>query len=265
LREAAEAARELAREGARVALEHAGKVTARDKGGNLGPVTEADYAIERVVVAGLRARFPRDPILSEESPDGVDLRARRLWCVDPLDGTREFLERLPGPSVMVGLLLDGEPVAGAIAVPGPGWLFWGHRGGGAHAEIGGAGVPVALPHAACLAEATALHSRRHDSRRVRAVMERLRPARTVAVGGVGYKVCSLLRGEGHLYCHPGSGVAWWDTVAPVAVFRAAGGFVANAQGSPLRYEGSYDHATGVLFAVPELAAEAVGRLTSTSS
>jgi 3'-phosphoadenosine 5'-phosphosulfate (PAPS) 3'-phosphatase len=265
LREAAEAARDLAREGACVALQFAGKVTARDKGHNRGPVTEADLAVERVLVEGLRARRPADAVLSEESPEGADLDAPRLWCVDPIDGTREFLAGAPGPSVMAGLLVGGEPVAGAIAILDPAALFWGWRGGGAFAEVGGVTLPVRLPRVAKMEEAVALHSRRHATRRVRAAMESLRPARTIPVGGVGYKVACILRGDGHLYFHPNGGVAWWDSVAPAAVMLAAGGFVSDGRGRPLVYAGDYAHEDGLLFAVPDIAAEAVRRLTSTSS
>lgn len=265
LREAAEVARDLVREGARVALRFAGKVTARDKGANRGPVTEADLAVERVLLDGLRARFPDDAVLSEESPDGADLGAPRLWCVDPLDGTREFLARTPGPAVMVGLLLRGDPVAGAIAIVDPVAVFWGWRGGGAFAEVGGVTLPVRLPRVATIEEAVAFHSRRHATRGVRAAMESLRPGRTVAVGGVGYKVACILRGDGHLYYHPDGGVAWWDSVAPAAVMLAAGGFVSDGRGRQLAYARGYAHEDGLLFAVPEIAAEAVRRLTSTSS
>jgi len=234
-----------------------GKVTARDKGGNRGPVTEVDLAVERAIVPRLRALFPGDAVLSEESPDGVDLGARRLWCVDPLDGTKEYLDGAPGPTVMVGLLVEGEPAAGAIALPVGGAVFWGWRGGGVRA---GGGAPVALAPLADPSRAVVVHSARHAARRVEAAVRKLRPLRTVAVGGVGFKATRLLCGEAHLYLHPGSGVSWWDSVAPAALLLAAGGTATTEAGDPLRYAAGPGHRGGLLFAVPGLLAPALARL-----
>jgi len=237
-----------------------GKVTPRDKGGNQGPVTEADLAVERHLLARLRSLFPADAILSEESPEGVDLSARRLWCVDPVDGTREFIDGVPGYSVMIGLLLDGEPVAGAIAVPEEETLFWGWRGGGAHGERAGSGSEVRLASLTDPSHAVMIHSARHESRKVKAAVQKIRPLRTVAAGGVGYKASRILLGQAHLYFHPGSGVCWWDSVAPAAILLAAGGTATTTAGERIRYVDGPGHDAGLLFAVPALLQPALARL-----
>ncbi len=82
------------------------------------PVTAADHAANDVIVAGLRDAFPDDAILSEESRDDRSrLDTRRVWIVDPLDGTKEFLARNGEFSIMIGLVVDGEPVLGAVYRP----------------------------------------------------------------------------------------------------------------------------------------------------
>ncbi len=131
LKEAAEAARDLVNAGARVALGYRDRITAQEKEAGTGLVTEADRALDDQIVAALRARFPQDEILSEESPPDLDLAAPRIWCVDPLDGTREYVEGLPEYAVMAGLLVEKQPAAGAFAIPELGAVFWGWRGGGA--------------------------------------------------------------------------------------------------------------------------------------
>ncbi|MGH7162057.1 MAG: 3'(2'),5'-bisphosphate nucleotidase CysQ family protein, partial [Planctomycetota bacterium] len=235
LREAAETARELVREGAEVARAMQGKVTARDKGGSEGPVTEADLAVERVLLEGLRARAPGEMVLSEESPPPAPIDTRRLWCVDPVDGTREYLQGLPEYAVMIGLLRDGRPAAGAMALPGCGQVFWGWEGGGAFVEEGGRERRIELAAPGDAASTVAIHTRTHEPSRVRAELAKRGITRMIEAGGVGYKVAQLLLGRAHLYLHPRGGTAWWDSVGPAAILLAAGGAVATASGAPLVY------------------------------
>lgn len=249
---AAEFARDLVARAAPVAHAMQGKVSHREKGGGDGPVSEADYAIERILLDGLRERFPLDPVLSEESAPPEHVHVPRLWCIDPLDGTREYLQGLPEYAVMVGLLLEGRPAVGAMALPGTGEVFWGGEGIGAWRGAD----PLALPAAPPLARATAIHSRKHRGPRLQAALRRLGVGSTIAAGGVGYKVAQILNGRAHLYVHPRGGVQWWDSVAPAAILLAAGGGFATGRGRPMRYEGGLLHAEGLLFTAPGLGAEA---------
>ena len=138
----AETARDLAREAIRLASGLQGRVAVRDKGGGHGPVTEADLAVEKLLLEKLALAFPRDPVLSEETRAEVHLPVRRIWCVDPIDGTREYVNGLEEYAVHVGLLEDGNPVAGAVALPG--CLIWGGRGGVRISAATGEGVEALL-------------------------------------------------------------------------------------------------------------------------
>jgi 3'(2'),5'-bisphosphate nucleotidase len=86
------------------------------------PVTEADLASERVIVAMLTSAFPDIPVVSEETvPEaGFESPAARFWLVDPLDGTREFVARNGEFAVLIGLVEDGHPVLGVIHGPAVG-------------------------------------------------------------------------------------------------------------------------------------------------
>jgi len=257
LRREAEIARDLVAEAGRVAKSMQATATGRDKGGGLGPVTEADLACERVILEGLGREFPGDAIVSEETRNGgAPGGARRIWCVDPIDGTREYADGLPEYACMIGLLVDGAPAAGALSLPADGTLFWGWRGGGVWMD----GARVTLPRLTDPSRAIAIHSRSHQSARLKEALRRLAPARTVPAGSIGYKVGWLLSGRAHLYLHPKGGTMWWDSVGPAALVMAAGGSASDATGTPLDYTAALDHPDGLLFCVPGLAEAALARM-----
>lgn len=244
-REAAEFARDLVRKAGEVVASMQSSAVARDKGGSLGPVTDADFASEAILLAGIRRRYPDDAILSEESEQEVDVTAPRIWCVDPLDGTREYAKGLGEYAVMAGLLVDHEPVAGALAVPSAGSVYWGWRGGGAFRD----GERLTLQEAAGLEQAIAIHSRSRKNG-VREKLDLLGVTNSIEAAGCGFKVAQILEGHAHLYLHARAGITWWDSVAPAAVFLAAGGQVTDSSGAPLAYRDEINHRTGLIFAVP---------------
>jgi len=250
----AEIARDLAREASGLAARLQGRVAVRDKGGGKGPVTEADLAVEKLLLEGLAAAFPGDPVLSEETRTRVDLPARRIWCVDPIDGTREYVDGLGEWAVHVGLLVDGEPAAGAVALPG--CVIWGGLAG-----VWAEDRALTIAPLAELSRATVIHTRRHMTPALRRKLDRLDPARLVAAGGIGYKVAQILLGHAHLMVHD-RGTTWWDSVAPAALLLAAGGTVTDARGAPLDFTRDVRHREGLLCAAPGLLAPARARLSA---
>ncbi|HEY0303828.1 MAG TPA: 3'(2'),5'-bisphosphate nucleotidase CysQ, partial [Longimicrobiales bacterium] len=124
----------LARLGGNAAMRHYGAVTAEFKAAN-SPVTAADREANDRIVAGLKAAFPGEPILSEESADSHKrLDAKRVWIVDPLDGTKEFIAQNGEFSVMIGLAVDGTPVLGVVYLPALNVMYSAELGGGAYVE-----------------------------------------------------------------------------------------------------------------------------------
>ena len=110
-------------------------VTAKDDD---SPLTQADLAAHRIIVAGLEALEPRLPIISEESrPPPFSERAAwpRYWLVDPLDGTKEFVSRNGEFTVNVALVHQGEPIFGIVYAPVLGWLYVGGEGLGARKSM----------------------------------------------------------------------------------------------------------------------------------
>lgn len=232
-------------------------IETRDKGAGRGPVTAADLAAEQVILEELEAKYPGEPVVSEESRAAAHVAQGPVWCVDPLDGTREYSQGRHDYAVMVGLLVDGEPAAGAVALPGDGHVVWGAVGHGAFLDD----APVTFPGIDRLEDATVIHSRSHISSALAGILDRLAPKSSVAAGSAGYKAAQLLTGRAHVYIHPKGGTMWWDSVAPAAIVLAAGGWFADAYGDPIRYDGELEHTTGLLFAVPGLEAAVRDRLS----
>ncbi len=188
------------------------------------PLTEADLAVNRALLAAL----PREGEgwLSEETRDDADrLRRRRVWVVDPIDGTREFVEGIPEWCVSVGLVEDGRPVAGGILNPATGQTVLGALGHGVTLN----GAPARATGATRLEGAVVLASR---SEVRRGEWERYADAgfRVVPCGSVAYKLAQVAVGlaDATFTLVPKSE---WDVAAGAALLAAAGGVVTHADGS----------------------------------
>ncbi|MEX2569767.1 MAG: 3'(2'),5'-bisphosphate nucleotidase CysQ [Gemmatimonadota bacterium] len=240
----------LARRAGAAAMEHYGKVSAAIKEGG-SPVTEADHAANRVIVEGLRRSFPRDAILSEESADTQErLTARRVWIVDPLDGTKEFLSQNGEFAVMIGLAVRGEPVLGVVYLPDPDVLYRAASGAGAWVERGG---EVRRLERASIAGATPrmVGSRSHSEPLLEEIREALGVTEVVPCGSVGVKCSRIADGVLDLYVHPVRYLKEWDTCAPEVVAREAGCSVSDCIGEPLRYnKGEPVQPDGILVQAP---------------
>jgi 3'(2'), 5'-bisphosphate nucleotidase len=228
------AARSLARAAGAAVMAHYATATARDKSPG-SPVTEADHASNCVIVAGLRELFPEDAILSEESADPIARRgASRVWMVDPLDGTKEFLARNGEFAVMLGLAVDGEPAVGVVYRPDGDVMFSAARGCGAWVERGGErrALQCRRPDLSML---RLVGSRSHADRRVTELQAAMGISEVRPAGSAGLKCALIAEGESDLYVHPVPYMNEWDTCAPEVILREAGGVVVDCRGEPLRY------------------------------
>jgi len=199
------------------------------------PVTEADLAADRVIVAGLARAFPDIPIVTEERAETHDVAAagKRFFLVDPLDGTKEFVKRGGDFTVNIALIEDGVPTRGVVFAPAPNRLFWTADDGTAYLREGGAerrAIRVAAPDNSAL---NVVASKSHRDAATDDYIARY------AVGdfksaGSSLKFCLLAAGEADLYPRLGRTMEW-DTAAGHAVLRAAGGHVDAWDGKPLVY------------------------------
>jgi 3'(2'), 5'-bisphosphate nucleotidase len=231
-----EVAKRLAREaGARI-LAHYNDGFAVDYKGHDDPVTQADRDANHIIVEGLASAFPADAILAEESKNTDSRHAHaRLWCVDPLDGTQELVNRNGEFSVMIGLAVRGEARVGVVYQPTEDTL-WAGAGTLATVERRG-GPPTPLTPSRCIdpTKAVLVGSRSHTSKGVAEVATALGVARQDRLGSVGLKMARVAEGGAELYLSMSTQTHEWDACAPEAILRAAGGFVTDCFGAPLRY------------------------------
>jgi len=196
----------------------------------------ADREADALVREGLARAFPGDAVLSEETPDDLArLAVERLWLVDPLDGTEEFVRREGEFAVMIGLAVRGEAVLGVIHLPLEERTVVAARGGGAF-ELGPGGRRrLAVGPPVGRGGPVIAISRSHTGPRTRRLVELLRPERVIRSGSVGRKAVLVVRGEADLYVGLGRHSRHWDACAANAIVREAGGFFGDALGRPIRY------------------------------
>jgi 3'(2'), 5'-bisphosphate nucleotidase len=201
------------------------------------PVTEADVLAEAIILEGLAALAPEVPVVAEESVAAGRLpdlsQARSFWLVDPLDGTREFVNRNGEFTVNIAFIEDGQPVAGVVHAPAIGRLFAGWVGHGATVHDAAGQRPIrcrpAPPHGL-----TVLASRSHGDKAALAAYLAKLTVDTMMEAGSSLKLCLLAEGRADLYPRFGRTMEW-DIAAGHAVLAAAGGSVREISGSPLRY------------------------------
>ena len=223
------------------------------------PVTAADHAANDVIVARLRADFPTDAILSEESADSEGrLSARRVWIVDPLDGTKEVLAQNGEFAVMIGLAIDGEAVLGVVYLPAVEVLYAAARGVGAWVERNGVREPLARA-AADPAAIRLVGSRSHADPLVERLARALGIEDVAPCGSVGVKCTRIAHDQRDLYVHPVPHLHEWDTCAPETILREAGGTVTDCRGEPLRYnKPDPRHPHGIMACAPAVFERTMG-------
>jgi len=203
------------------------------------PVTIADREASRIIVDGLAAAFPDDGILSEEEIDDIKLRVskRRVWIIDPIDGTAGFVKHDGDFGVQIGLAEDGVPVAGVVYLPFHDVLSYAAKGTGSFTVTDG-GEPVRRQTSditdfrdMCLAV-----SRNHLSSRMHRTIKHFGFTKIINRGSVGLKVSLIADQTCDVYIHPSPRTKLWDTCAPQIILEEAGGRFTDLFGFEMRYD-----------------------------
>jgi 3'(2'), 5'-bisphosphate nucleotidase len=246
-------ATELARQAGAVLLEHYNspflveqKVNALDE---LEEVTAADREANELIVGRLQKEFPDDGILAEESTDTERrLEINRVWLIDPMDGTKNFINRDGDFAVQIGLAVGGESVLGVVYQPVRRVLYRAERNGGAWMEAGdNAAARLSVSNLTDASEMVLASSRSHRSPRMERVVNTFGFKDETRRGSVGVKIGLIAEQQADLYLHLSPSTKQWDTCGPEAILAEAGGRLTDLFGQPLRYNGvRVDNRNGIV-------------------
>lgn len=199
------------------------------------PLTAADMASHHHIVQQLQALTPSYPVLSEENAGEMAAVERRTWqtywLVDPLDGTREFLQRNGEFSILIALVHQHRPVLGVVHAPALGESWFAYQGGGAFKQQGDKIVPIRARPASIPLQVVG--SKSHRDARLPAFLQRLGTHTYQALGSI-LKACRVAEGQADLYPRFGP-TSEWDTAAAQIIVEEAGGHVTDTAMQPLRY------------------------------
>ncbi len=202
------------------------------------PVTAADLAADRILRETLTGERPDYGWLSEETKDRADRLARkRVWIVDPVDGTRSFVEGVPEFALSVGLAEEGVVVVGVVCNPAAGSLYWAIRGRGAFAADLDDGVPRAerrLAMRKARGGTPTMLASRHEVADGEFEPFLARGWRVKGAGSTACKLARLAAGEGDVFLSRGP-KSEWDVCAGDLLVAEAGGSVTDLRGVPFRY------------------------------
>lgn len=200
------------------------------------PVTAADEAGEAIILAGLGRLTPEIPVVAEEAvakgqvPDVGD---GPFWLVDPLDGTKEFIQKRGEFTVNIGLVEARRPVLGVVLAPAIDTAWWGAVGQGAMRRKAGVVEAIAVRPTPPAGSMVAVASRSHRDPETDAWLAAHGITETLSCGS-SLKFCAVAEGRADVYPRFGRTMEW-DTAAGHAVLRAAGGEVVTTTGEPFLY------------------------------
>jgi myo-inositol-1(or 4)-monophosphatase len=222
-----------------------GQYDVQEKSKN-NPVTSADLAANRKICEIVRGRFPCDGWLSEEDKDSSErLRASRVWVIDPIDGTKEFIEGVPQFAVSIGFVVDGRPQAAVVFNPAQDQFYQAAAGQGATLN----GRPIHVTQRDQIDGALLLVSRSEPRKKFQVFVDR---CAIEPVGSIAYRLAQVAGGKGDGTLTFRS-IREWDVCAGVLMVEAAGGSVIDGNGKVLMFNQPEARHRGVVAANPILA------------
>lgn len=221
-----ETAERAAREAGWIIMSFYGKDYRVEEKGKGNPVTTADLEANRKIQEIIRGRYPEDGWLSEEDRDDLQrLRASRVWVVDPIDGTKEFIAGVPQFAVSIGLVIEGHPVLGVVYNPAEEKFYRAVKGGGALLND----LSIHVSQRAEVQGASLLVSRSEPRRKFQSFADL---CRLQSIGSIAYRLAMVAGGEGDGTLTFRS-LREWDVCAGVLIVEEAGGVVVDGAGRGL--------------------------------
>lgn len=231
-----ETAKIVAVEAGKILLSHYDTDYKVDLKAGAEPVTIADKTSSQHIVDVIRRAFPHDAIVSEESelPSGL-AQAERIWLIDPMDGTHDFINHNGEFAVMIGLVREGDPVMGVVYQPVTDTMCWASHLEGSFYQ-GQQGVQqLQVSTEANLNKLRVAASRSNYNRELGKLYRRLGFQHIVRSGSLGLKFSLIARQACDIYFNMSNITACWDTCAPEVILKEAGGRISNLSGTRLTY------------------------------
>ena len=208
-----------------------------------GPVTEADLAANNHILGRLREEFGTEDFgyLSEETFDvkkAEPIAKDLVWIIDPLDGTRDFIDKTGEYGMHIALAEKGRPIIGIVAIPEAGKVYFASKDNGTFVETkDGTVTPIKVSERSKIEDLYLIVSRSHRDDRFKQLIERLPFAGSKYMGGVGGKISTLLEQESDVYLSLSgkSAAKDWDFAAPELILTEAGGKFSYVNGEPVYY------------------------------
>lgn len=212
-------------------------VSVEEKSGPGDLVTSADLELSKYIVSELSSRFANDVIISEEDNSHPDsITNNRVWLVDPIDGTKNYIKRNGQYSVMIGLLLDKKPVFGFVYEAEYGKMYYGGPQYGAFLSLdNGASQKVSYDHKLNSEEKTRVIMGNSD-RKKNAWIENLECVEIIKTGSIGLKVARILDNKADVLVHLSGKLKAWDTAGPAAIALGGNLEIGTFGGSGIEYK-----------------------------
>ncbi|MBV8886866.1 MAG: 3'(2'),5'-bisphosphate nucleotidase CysQ [Chroococcidiopsidaceae cyanobacterium CP_BM_RX_35] len=208
-----------------------------------GPVTAADLAVNHYILERLQANLG-DQDWSYVSEETYQAQADRqsnqawVWIIDPLDGTRDFIDKTGEYAVHIALVNAGRPVLAVVAWPEAEKLYYATKGGGAFVETrNGIQTPLQVSRRDRVEDLTLVVSRTHRGQRFQALLQQLPCQNQHYVGSIGCKIAQIVEQQADVYISLSgkSAPKDWDLAAPELILTEAGGQFTHFDGTPLHY------------------------------
>ncbi|MBD2385579.1 3'(2'),5'-bisphosphate nucleotidase CysQ family protein [Cylindrospermum sp. FACHB-282] len=205
------------------------------------PVTVADVAVSQYILQRLQAALGNEDFayISEEtykSPLSRD-SSKWVWIIDPLDGTRDFIDKTGDYAIHIALVQENRPVLAVVVVPEAEKLYYATIGGGTFVETRDGSIPLQVSAGKLVKDLTLVVSRSHRNERLNYLLQNLPCQNQQAIGSVGCKIAAIVEQQADIYISLSGNSAPkdWDLAAPELILTEAGGKFTHFDGTPLQY------------------------------
>jgi len=210
------------------------------------PITEADIQSNQIIQKCISSS--RVPILSEESPDNKEKRmdSKKIWIIDPLDGTTDFINKTGEFTIMISLVENNEPVMGVISYPFENKLYVAQKGHGAFGYYDEDWIKLEVSKTSIISQCRAVGSRFHQSEQEKNFLKTLDISKFTSRGS-SLKVLDISSAKAELYFTTTNKIKQWDTCASNCIIAESGGMMTDMSGLPLEYNTkTVNHQNGIL-------------------